>query len=356
MARSTLYRRRQPVTSKPKRRPRPHRALDETEREEVLGALHCERFVDKAPAQVWATLLDEGTYLCSIRTMYPDFGGARRGPRAPEPTAPSELHQAGAVGRSAQPGLVVGYHEASWPRQVDLLLPLRHPRHLLPLRGWLDAGSPRKCGARPICLLEQRLIAESCRKQDIEPDQLTLHADRGSSMRSKPVGLLLADLGVTKTHSRPYDLLLPLRHPRHLLERQSLLRVSVQDDEVLSSVSEPLWFRRRRPAILLRFLRLLQFPPPALGNRPYDTGRRSLWSSRTAHHRSASDPSRSSTGSSRTLRSRNAATARFASAGLDQPAAGKNDAPRCRTSPSRGGVHTWGTPFFCFTQPDLGRC
>ena len=105
------------------------------------------------------------------------------------------------------------------------------------------------------------------------------------------------------------------------------------------------WFRRRRPAILLRFLRLLQFSPPALGNRPYDTGRRSLWSRRTAHHRSAPDPSRSSTGSSRTLRSRNAATARFASAGLDQPAAGKNDAPRCRTSPSRGGVHTWGTPF-----------
>ena len=69
MARSTLYRRRQ-VTPEPKRRPRPHRALDETEREEVLGALHCERFVDKAPAQVWATLLDEGTYLCSIRTMY----------------------------------------------------------------------------------------------------------------------------------------------------------------------------------------------------------------------------------------------------------------------------------------------
>ena len=70
VARSTLYRRRQPVTPKPKRRPRPHRALDETEREEVLGALHCVRFVDKAPAQVRATLLDEGTYLCSIRTMY----------------------------------------------------------------------------------------------------------------------------------------------------------------------------------------------------------------------------------------------------------------------------------------------
>ena len=149
VARSTLYRRRQPVTSKPKRRPRPHRALDETEREEVLGALHCERFVDKAPAQVWATLLDEGTYLCSIRTMYRileehgEVRERRNQRRHPNYTKPELLAE------SAQPGLVVGYHEASWPRQVDLLLPLRHPRHLLPLRGWLDAGSPRKCRARP---------------------------------------------------------------------------------------------------------------------------------------------------------------------------------------------------------------
>ena len=70
VSRSTLYRRRRPVTSKPKRRPRPQRALDTTERERVLSTLHCERFVDKAPAQVWATLLDEGIYHCSIRTMY----------------------------------------------------------------------------------------------------------------------------------------------------------------------------------------------------------------------------------------------------------------------------------------------
>ena len=70
IARSTLYRRRQTVTSNAKRRPRSHRALDVTEREQVLGALHSERFVDKAPAQVWATLLDEGIYYCSIRTMY----------------------------------------------------------------------------------------------------------------------------------------------------------------------------------------------------------------------------------------------------------------------------------------------
>ena len=111
----------------------------------------------------------------------------------------------------------------------------------------------------------------------------------------------------------------------------------------------------RQPAVLLRFLRLLQFLPQALGNRPHDTGRRSLWSRRTTHHRSAPGPSRSSSGSSRTLRSRNATTSRFAASGLDQPAAGENDAPGCRWSHSRGVAHTWGTPFFCFTQRDLDR-
>ena len=149
VARSTLYRRRQPVTPKPKRRPRPHRALDETEREEVLGALHCERFVDKAPAQVWATLLDEGTYLCSIRTMYRileehgEVRERRNQRRHPNYTKPELLAEA--------PNQVWSWDitKLRGPVQVDLLLPLRHPRHLLPLRGWLDAGSPRKCRARP---------------------------------------------------------------------------------------------------------------------------------------------------------------------------------------------------------------
>ena len=339
MARSTLYRRRQPVTPKPKRRPRPHRALDETEREEVLGALHCERFVDKAPAQVWATLLDEGTYLCSIRTMYRileehgEVRERRNQRRHPNYTKPELLAEAPNQVWSWDITKLRG--PVKWTYYYLYVILDIFSRYVV---GWMLAH-------RESAALAQRLIAESCRKQDIEPDQLTLHADRGSSMRSKPVGLLLADLGVTKTHSRPY-----VSNDNPYSESQ------FKTMKYWSSVSEPLWFRRRRPAILLRFLRLLQFPPPALGNRPYDTGRRSLWSSRTAHHRSAPDPSRSSTGSSRTLRSRNAATARFASAGLDQPAAGKNDPPRCRTSPSRGGVHTWGTSFFCFTQPDLGRC
>ena len=147
MARSTLYRRRQPVTSKPKRRPRPHRALDETEREEVLGALHCGRFVDKAPAQVWATLLDEGIYLCSIRTMYRileehgEVRERRNQRRHPNYTKPELLAEA--------PNQV-------WSWDITKLRgPVKWTYYylyvildnLLPLRGWLDAGSPRKCRA-----------------------------------------------------------------------------------------------------------------------------------------------------------------------------------------------------------------
>ena len=207
VARCTLYRRRQLVTPKPKRRPRPYRALDQTEREEVLGALHCERFVDKAPAQVWATLLDEGTYLCSIRTMYrilEEYGEVRERRnqrRHPNYTKPELLAEA--------PNQV-------WSWDITKLRgPVKWTYYYLyvildifSLYVILDIFSRYVVGwmlaHRESAALAQRLIAESCRKQDIEPDQLTLHADRGSSMRSKPVGLLLADLGVTKTHSRPY--------------------------------------------------------------------------------------------------------------------------------------------------------
>ena len=196
VSRSTLYRRRRPVTSKPKRRPRPQRALDTTERERVLSALHCERFVDKAPAQVWATLLDEGIYHCSADDV-PD--SVEHGEVVSAGTsAASELSEAGARGGSAEPGLVVGHNEAARPGQVDLLLPLRDSRHLLPVRDRVDVGSARKRRARPSS--HQRELPQA----EHRSRPAHLHADRGSSMRSKSVALLLADLGITKTHSRPY--------------------------------------------------------------------------------------------------------------------------------------------------------
>ena len=164
------------------------------------GARTCctsERFVDQAPAEVYATLLDEGVYLCSSA---PCTGSSRPpgGPRAARPAPPSRLRQARTAGHRAQPGLDVGHHQAARTRQVDLLLPLRHPRHLQPLRRRLDGRRPRERRTG------QEAHRRNLRKAEHPAGQLTLHADRGSAMRSKPVALLLADLGVTKTHSRPY--------------------------------------------------------------------------------------------------------------------------------------------------------
>ena len=198
MARSTLYRWRRPVTSRPKRRPRPHRALDETEREQVVGALHSERFVDKAPAAVWATLLDEGIYYCSVRTMYrvlAEHGEVRE--RRNQLRHPNYR----------KPELLAEAPNQVWSWDITKLRgPVKWTYYYLYVildifsryvTGWMLAH-------RESAELARRLIGESCRKQGIEPGQLTIHADRGSSMRSKSVALLLADLGVTKTHSRPH--------------------------------------------------------------------------------------------------------------------------------------------------------
>ena len=70
VSRATLYRRRRQRVRAARPRPKPHRALGPDERQRVLSALHCDRFIDRAPAQIWATLLDDGIYYCSIRTMY----------------------------------------------------------------------------------------------------------------------------------------------------------------------------------------------------------------------------------------------------------------------------------------------
>ena len=184
VSRSTLYRRRRPVTSKPKRRPRPQRALDTTERERVLSALHCERFVDKAPAQVWATLLDEGIYHCSIRTMYrilSEHGEVRE--RRNQLRHPNYQ----------KPELVAEAPNQVWSWDITKLRgPVKWTYFYLYVildifsryvTGWMLAR-------RESAELARRLISESCLKQNIEADQLTIHADRGSSMRSKSVALL----------------------------------------------------------------------------------------------------------------------------------------------------------------------
>ena len=195
--RASLYRSMQPA---PSRRvlPTPERALTAAERQTVLDHLHSERFSDKAPAEVYATLIDEGIYLCSIRTMHRIL--AQNG----------ELKERRNQLRHLQykkPELLATGPNQVWTWDITKLLgPAKwtyfHLYVILDIFsryvvGWMVA--PRETAE-----LARRLIADTCEKQGIVPGTLTIHADRGTSMTSKPVALLMADLGVTKTHSRPH--------------------------------------------------------------------------------------------------------------------------------------------------------
>jgi putative transposase len=179
-------------------RRRPKHALSQAERQTVLATLRDPRFVDLAPPQVYAQLLEEGRYLCSIRTMYRLLA------------ANHEVRERRAVASHpvyAKPELLATRPNEVWSWDITKLKgPVKWTYYYLYVIldifsryvvGWMIAE-------RESATLAQRLIAESCRKQHIVADQLTLHADRGSSMKSKVVAQLLADLGVTKTHSRPH--------------------------------------------------------------------------------------------------------------------------------------------------------
>jgi putative transposase len=196
---ATIYRRRRPPAPRPPRvRPVPERALSAAEREAVLQELHSERFVDRSPAQVWATLLDEGRYLCSERTMYRLL--AQRGEvheRRDQLTHPSYT----------RPELLAEHPNELWSWDITKLLGPQKWSYFY-LYVILDVFSRYVVGwtvqPRESAALAEQMIAQAVQQQKIGRDQLTIHADRGSSMRSKPVAFLLADLGITKTHSRPY--------------------------------------------------------------------------------------------------------------------------------------------------------
>lgn len=178
--------------------PSPARALSPAERETVLACLHQERFQDRSPAAVFATLLDEGTYHCSMRTMYrllEQEGETRE--RRDQLTHPA--YQKPELLATA-PNQLWSWHitkllgPAKWTYFYLYVIMDVFSRYVV---GWMIA--PRESAE-----LAKRLIEDTCHKQRIAKDQSTIHADRGSSMTSKPVAFLLADLGVTKTHSRPH--------------------------------------------------------------------------------------------------------------------------------------------------------
>jgi putative transposase len=178
-------------------RPQP-RALSSQEQQAVLDVLHSDRFLDCSPAEVWATLLDEGVYLGSQSTFYRllrQVGEVRE--RRAQATHPAKV----------KPELVATEPNAVWSWDITKL---RGPAkwtwyHLYVILdiysryvvGWMVAS-------RETAPLAEVLIRQTCAKQGIGRDRLTIHADRGSSMTSKPVAFLLADLGVTQSHSRPH--------------------------------------------------------------------------------------------------------------------------------------------------------
>ncbi len=196
--RASFYRWLKPTAKEPRPRPTPPRALRAEERLEVREVLNSEEFVDHAPAQVYASLLDRGIYHCSVRTMYRILGENREVRerrdqlRHPEYTKPELL--------------------ATGPNQVwswditKLLGPVKWTYYYLYVIidifsryvvGWLLAE-------RESAALAKRLIEETIEKQGAAEDELTLHSDRGPSMKSSTVAQLLGSLGVNKSHSRPY--------------------------------------------------------------------------------------------------------------------------------------------------------
>jgi putative transposase len=194
--RSSLYRARTPqgVRSRPKIS---GRALSPVEKIKVREELNSERFQDRSPREVYATLMDEGRYLCSWRSMYRildenhevrERRDQLRHPRYTKPellaTAPNQLW-------SWDITKLLG--PTKWTYYYLYVILDVFSRYVV---GWMIAE-------RESAALAEALIAQTCARQGIQPGQLTIHADRGSAMISKPVALLLADLGVTKTHSRP---------------------------------------------------------------------------------------------------------------------------------------------------------
>lgn len=197
---ATIYRRRRPPEPRPPRpRPASDRALSEAERERVLEVLHSERFVDCSPEEVYATLLDEGTYLASTRTMYrllaARHGGVRE--RRDQLTHPAY----------AKPELLAERPNELWSWDISKLKGAAKWTWFY-LYAILDVFSRYVVGwtvqYRENAQVAKALIEQATGQQQIKPRVLTLHADRGGPMRGKPVAFLLADLGVTKTHSRPY--------------------------------------------------------------------------------------------------------------------------------------------------------
>ena len=201
ISRATVHRRRFRLGASampPRLRPRSVRALTVPQRQEVLDLLHAPRFADQAPAEIYATLLDEGVYHCSIRTMYRLLDGngeireRRRQLRHPVYRKPELI--------ALRPNEVWSWDitklkgPTKWSYFYLYVILDIFSRRVV---GWCVADAETATLFRP-------LFDDAVAKHNVPPGQLTLHADRGGPMTAKATALLLADLGVTRSHNRPH--------------------------------------------------------------------------------------------------------------------------------------------------------
>ncbi len=188
-----------PAPVKPERLPALQpRALTEVERKEVHTTLNSPAFVDESPPTVYATLLDSGIYMCSVPTMYRILRSHDEvHERRRQATHPATV----------KPELVATRPNQVWSWDITKLHgPVKWTYYYLYVvidifsryvTGWMLARAENAA-------LAKVLIAEAVAKQGIARDQLSLHMDRGGPMRAKPFAFFLADLGVTKSYSRPH--------------------------------------------------------------------------------------------------------------------------------------------------------
>ena len=177
------------------------------------------QFADQAPAEIYASLLDQGIYMCSIRTMYrilaahEEVRERRRQLRHPAYQKPELLAEAPNQVWSWDITKLMG--PVKWSYFYLYVIIDIFSRRVV---AWCVADTESAALFKP-------LLEDAMEKHDIPPGQLTLHADRGASMKAKATALLLADLGVTKSHSRPYT------------SNDNPFSESLQDPEIPAAVS-----------------------------------------------------------------------------------------------------------------------
>lgn len=186
-----------PTVQPPVRRRTP-RALSEAERAHIRALLNSQRFADLSPREIYATLLDEGVYLCSWPTMYRILRAAGETTRRRDQAQRSAYLKPELL--ATRPKQLWSWDitklkgPATWTYYYLYVILDVYSRYVV---GWMIA-------LREAAEVAEAFIAETCEREQIARDQLTIHADRGSAMTSKCVAQLLLDLGVAKTHSRPH--------------------------------------------------------------------------------------------------------------------------------------------------------